>query len=196
MRAIKGYAEATTYGDFRQLPRGGYICKVVNSKYDEKYDAVILAVDIAAGEYAGFYKDDYNAQSGENRKWHCQYWLNVPKGDGTQKDDWLLKKFKTFTTSLEESNEGYTFDPDYWDEQEFKGKLFGGLFNYREFETSAGINGMTANLAAVRSTETIKTGKYQLPKDKMLPTTGTGFISYTGTEPADNFSAAEDDIPF
>ena len=95
----------------------------------------------AYGDYEGFYAKEYKAQQSEDKKWHCNYLLNIPNDDGSEKDNWTKRRFKTFTEALEESNPGYRFD---WDEQKFKGKIAGGLFNEREY------------------------GDYKLPKDKIL----------------------------
>lgn len=180
------------YGDFQMLPRGGYVCVVKGAKVETRPDntqVIILAVDIAEGEYAGYYQRDLDRQTGD-KTWHCRYWLNVPEDNGTEHDEWDKRKFKTFTTALEKSNEGYKFD---WDERKFVGKLVGGLFNYREFETSSGTVGESPNLAQFRSVDTIRSGDFKVPKDKKLP--GVGPLPVTEDLP-DSFAAADIDIPF
>lgn len=181
------------YGEFEMLPRGGYVCVVMGAKVEERADGsqvIVLAMDIAEGDYAAYFQQSFNRQTGDNKVWPCRYWLNVPKDDGSERDEWDKRKFKTFTTSLEKSNEGYKFD---WDEKKFTGKTIGALFNYREFETSSGTVGVAPNLAQVRSADAIRKGEYKLPKDKKL----TGFTPVqTSTENVDSFAAAEIDIPF
>ena len=180
------------YGDFQMLPRGGYVCVIKGAKVEERSDGsqvIVLAMDIAEGEYKGYYQQDLDRQTGE-KIWHCRYWLNVPRDDGSEHDEWDKRKFKTFTTSLEKSNDGYKFD---WDEQKFIGKLIGGLFNYREFETSSGTVGESPNLAQVRSVDAIRSGDYKLPKDKKLA--GISLPPASNDIP-DSFAAAEVDIPF
>lgn len=181
------------YGEFQMLPRGGYVCVIMGAKIEERNDGsqvVVLAVDIAEGDYAAYFQQSFNRQTGENKVWPCRYWLNVPKDDGSEHDEWDKRKFKTFTTSLEKSNEGYKFD---WDESKFTGKLIGGLFNYREFETSSGTVGESPNLAQVRSADSIRKGDFKVPKDKKLP----GFApAPTSGENVDSFAAAEVDIQF
>lgn len=182
------------YGDFQMLPRGGYVCVIKGAKLEERPDrsqVVILAVDIAEGEYAGYYQKDLDAQTGKDKMWHCRYWLNVPKNDGSERDEWDKRKFKTLTTALERSNDGYKFD---WDEQKFIGKKVGGLFNYREFETSSGTVGEAPNLAQFRSVDAIRSGDYKIPKDKEIP--GLGPIPVVTDDMPDSFAAAEVDIPF
>ena len=181
------------YGDFQMLPRGGYVCVIMGAKVEERSDGsqvIVLAMDIADGEYAAYFQQQFSRQTGDNKIWPCRYWLNVPKDDGSERDEWDKRKFKTFTTSLEKSNEGYKFD---WDETKFTGKVIGGLFNYREFETSSGTVGEAPNLAQVRSAETIRKGDYKIPKDKKLA--GASPLPTSSTN-VDSFAAAEVDIPF
>ena len=182
------------YGDFQMLPRGGYVCVIKGAKVEERADGsqfIVLAVDIAEGEYKDYYQHDLDRQTDE-KVWHCRHWLNVPKDDGSEYDEWDKRKFKTFTTSLEKSNDGYKFD---WDEQKFIGKLVGCLFNYREFETSSGTIGESPNLAQFRSVDTIRSGDYKLPKDKKLAGIGS-LPAASGDNIVDSFAAAEVDIPF
>lgn len=181
------------YGDFQMLPRGGYVCVIMGAKVEERNDGsqvIVLAMDIAEGEYAAYFQQSFNRQTGDNKIWPCRYWLNVPKDDGSERDEWDKRRFKTFTTSLEKSNEGYKFD---WDETKFTGKLIGGLFNYREFETSSGTVGEAPNLAQVRSADAIRKEDYRLPKDKKLASVNPLPTSSVGV---DSFAAAEIDIPF
>ena len=181
------------YGGFEMLPRGGYVCVIMGAKIEERENGsqvVVLAVDIAEGDYDAYFQQNFNRQTGDNKVWPCRYWLNVPKDDGSERDEWDKRKFKTFTTSLEKSNEGYKFD---WDEKKFTGKLIGGLFNYREFETSSGTVGASPNLAQVRSADAIRKGDYKVPKDKKL----AGFTpAPASADNVDSFAAAEIDIPF
>lgn len=181
------------YGDFQMLPRGGYVCVIMGAKIEERDDGsqvVVIALDIAEGEYAAYFQTDLKNQTGDNKVWHCRYWLNVPKDDGSEHDEWDKRKFKTFTTALEKSNDGYKFD---WDENKFAGKLIGGLFNYREFETSSGTISEAPNLAQFRSVDAIRSGDYKIPKDKKL----AGFTPIqASTENVDSLAAAEIDIPF
>ena len=181
------------YGDFQMLPRGGYVCVIMGAKVEERNDGsqvIVLAMDIAEGDYAAYFQQSFTRQTGNNKIWPCRYWLNVPKDDGSERDEWDKRKFKTFTTSLEKSNDGYKFD---WDESKFTGKLIGGLFNYREFETSSGTVGEAPNLAQVRSVDAIRKGDYKLPKDKKLTNVSP---MPTSSANVDSFAAAEIDIPF
>lgn len=149
------------------LPRGGYVCKIIGAKpIETKFgQSIKVAFDIAEGEYAGYYQAKYDTNTNEDKKWPGVYLLNVPTDDGSQKDGWTKRKFRTFTDALEDSNAGYHFD---WDETKFKGKLIGFVFNYREFETDDGGTGWTPNAANSTSVDAIRNGKYKIPADRPL----------------------------
>lgn len=161
------YETTQAYGDFQKLPKGGYELKIYNVKQESgNYGAyLVISFDIEAGDYYHYYAKDYKNQQSEEKKWRGKYLLNVPNDDGSDKDNWTKRRFKTFTTALEDSNPGYHFD---WDEQKFKNKVIGGLFNEREFEASNGEVKRATNLAAVCSIEKIRSGDYTIPEDKLL----------------------------
>ena len=161
------YETTKAYGDFTPLPKGGYVMRIMGAtaKTNSVGQYVEVEADIAEGEYAGYFKKDYEAQDKEDKIYHCRYFLNVPKDDGSEKDGWSKRRFKTFTAALEESNPGYVFD---WDEKKFAGLLIGGLFNEREYEKNDGSVGRATNFKSVTSVEKIRKGDYKLPKDDLL----------------------------
>lgn len=161
------YAATKAYGNYTALPKGGYTMRILSATAKENSvgQYIEMELDVAEGEYRDFYKRDYEDQQTEDKKWRCRFFLNVPKDDGSEKDGWTKRRFKTFTEALEDSNAGYHFD---WDEEKFKGLMIGGLFNEREYETSKGEIGRSANMAAVCSVNDVRNKKYTLPKDKLL----------------------------
>lgn len=167
IRRFNDYEQTKSYKDFEQLPKGGYVLIIKGAELCENSvgQYVKIMCDIAEGDYKGFYTNEYLGQQKEDRKWHCNYLLNVPKDDGSEKDGWTKRRFKTVTEALEESNPGYHFD---WDERKFKGKLIGGLFNEREYETNDGKVRRTTNLARLCTVEQIRSGNYRIPDDKLL----------------------------
>ena len=139
------------------------------------------------GNTKTFFTNEYHNQQQEDKKWHCNYLLNVPNDDGTEKDGWTKRRFKTVTEALESSNTGYHFD---WDEKKFKGKLIGGLFNEREYQKNDGNVGRAINLAQLCSVEKVRSGNYKLPDDKLL-------ANRPGTAPApstDDFMSIPDGL--
>lgn len=167
IKRFNDYEQTKAYADIPQLPKGAYICKILGAEVCEnsKGQYVKLSCDIIEGEFKNFYMNDWKNQQTEDKKWHCNYLLNVPNDDGSEQDGWTKRRFKTVITALEESNPGYHFD---WDEKKLKDKIFGGLFNLREYEDSQGNIKEATNLAQVTTTEAVKAGTYKLPADKKL----------------------------
>lgn len=161
------YEKTQAYGDYDVLPKGGYVVKILGAEVcnNSVSQYVKISCDIAEGEYAGFYAKEYKNQQSEDKKWRCNYLLNIPNDDGSERDSWTKRRFKTFTEALEESNPGYHFD---WDEQKFKGKIAGGLFNEREYEKNDGSIGRATNLAQFCAADKIRSGNFKLPKDRTI----------------------------
>ena len=161
------FEQTRAYTDSQQLPRGGYVCKIIGAKpIETKFgQSIKVAYDIAEGEFAGYFQAKYDANTNEDKKWPGVFLLNVPTDDGSQQDGWTKRKFRTFTDALEDSNPGYHFD---WDETKFKGKQVGYVFNYREFETSDGSTAWTPNPQNCMSVQKIRDGKFKIPEDKPL----------------------------
>lgn len=196
IRKFGDYDKTQAYGDYQPLPKGGYVVKIMGAQVCENSHGQYIKIgcDIAEGEYKGFYANEYKSQQSEDKKWHCNYLLNVPNDDGSEKDGWTKRRFKTFTEALEESNPGYHFD---WDEQKFKGKIVGGLFNQREYQKNNGGTAWATNLAQICTVEKIRSGKFTLPEDK--PLAGTPIPS-AASAPGDGFmnipDGVKDELPF
>ena len=94
----------------------------------------------------------------------------MPKDDGSEKDMWTKRRFKTFIEALEDSNPGFHFA---WDEQAFKGLYVGGLFREEQFKKRDGSVGTSTALAQVTTVEKVRTGKYRMPADKLLSESGS-----------------------
>lgn len=198
MKAFNGYEEAkVNKGNeaFEQLPKGAYVCKILNvreqanKKSGSRFD---IMFDVAEGEYKDFFSKQYQLRkkNDEDAKYPNDgiYRLNIPEDNSEQ---WLKDNFKTFTTALEESNTGYHWD---WDENKWKGKLFGGLFHIEQKEYKGNIYDHTV-LKWIRPAADIRKHKYgNLPKDKLLDAASTpnamddGFVNV----PEGN----ADEIPF
>ena len=167
IKRFNDYNETQAYTDFQQLPKDGYVLRIMGAEVCEnsKGEYIKISCDIAEGEYKDFYANEYRNQQQEDKKWHCNYLLNVPNDDGSEQDGWTKRRFKTVIAALEDSNPGYHFD---WDEKKFKGKLVGGLFNEREYEANDRTIKRTTNLAQMCAVEKIRSKTFKLPKDKLL----------------------------
>lgn len=192
IKKFNDYEQTKSYGSFEQLPKGGYVLQIkgVETRTNQNGDYLFISADIYEGDYIQFFTREYKNQQSEDKKWHCNYLLNIPTDDGSEQDGWTKRRFKTFTEALEDSNNGYHFD---WDEQKFKGKLIGGLFNEREYKTQQGQIRKATNWAGVTSVENIRTDNYTLPKDRLLDRGYTAAPSSTIT-PSDDFMSVPDGI--
>ena len=88
-------------------------------------DRIQLMFDIEEGEQKDFFRKQYESQTSEDKKWKGTVAIYVPTDDGSEKDGWTKKSFKTIMENFEASNPGYTWN---WDENSLKGKLIGGIF--------------------------------------------------------------------
>lgn len=152
------------------LPASGYVIKIYDAKIkkwpsgDEYFE---ISFDIAEGEYKDFYKKDYGNQTGDNKWWRGTYTLNPPKeGDA----EWKINKFWDFFYALEDSNPGYQFSGDTADINKAKlaGKLLGATFRREEKPSKKDISKTFWNtvLFNAKPAETIRDGKFSVPKDK------------------------------
>lgn len=185
IRRFGNYEQTKAYGDYQQLPKGGYVMQIKDAKIipnkNGNGEHLEVSADIFEGDYKDYFMNDWRNQQSEDKKWRGRFWVNIPADDGSEQDSWTKRKFKTFTEALEDSNEGYHFD---WDEQKFKGKLVGGLFNEREWEAQDGQIRRSINWGGVCSVEKIRSGSYTLPKDRLIDrgyqtpaTNSDGFMS-------------------
>lgn len=170
IKKFKDFDTTQAYtGSAEQLPPGAYICKIMNARI-EQYDwgqVVVIAFDIDDGPQKGFYKKAFEADDREDKKWKGTYRLNVPKDDGSQKDNWTKRNFKTFTDALEDSNTGYHFD---WDETKFKGKLFGATFAKTFYQIKDNGNcGTYTRIYDIVSAPKIKADKYRKIPEIVVP---------------------------
>lgn len=157
------------------LPAGAYLIKIIDAKQEDVtakddpgtvlFSVLKIGLDITEGEFAGYYQNDYSAQQKEDKRWKGVLRQYLPKDDGTEKDGWTASALKALVEAVEESNPGFHFD---WDEKKLKGKLAGCLFRSEEWAFD-GRTGWTTRPLKLISVETLRSGKYRLPKEKPLP---------------------------
>lgn len=166
MRQLNGYVQAQAFYDMGRLSVGGYVLKILDVKYqtNDWGDVIQLSFDIEEGEQKGFFASNYKAQTGEDKKWKGTYRLRIPKDDGSEQDEWTMRRFKTVITNFEESNSGYHWN---WDELTLKDKLIGALFNNKEYELE-GRRGFFTNCHSLVAAGKIRSGKFEVPDDTLL----------------------------
>ena len=164
MKPIKNFDKVRGYEGSMQLPVGGYVLKISAVRYETGEngysDRIVVAFDIAEGEYKDFFRQKYDSDPNEDKKWKGTTTLYVPKEDGSEQDEWTQRKLKTFTNALEDSNSGYKWD---WEESKWKGLMIGGLFG----EVHSMIDGKQVSFTSFKSScsvENIRKGNFKIPK--------------------------------
>ena len=197
MKKFKDYNETQSYTESVKLPVGGYIVKVQNIRFEEgtngNSDRLILMVDVSEGEHKNFYKNQYESQTGEDKKWKGTFTIYCPKDDGSEQDKWTKRRFKTIMEHIETSNPGYSWN---WDENTLKGKSFGALVG----EINTVIYGRDISYNAIRFTTTvdnIKKGNFKIPEPYTRGGTSAGAKKEaTGNEDFMSVDGTQEEIPF
>lgn len=173
------------------LLAGGYVCKIVGAKIESTNwgDKLVLAIDVAEGDYKDFFQKDFDANTAEDKKWRGTYRLNIPADDGSENDGYAKKRFNNFIYALEDSNTGYSFD---WDEKKLKGKIIGVVYRNKEWEFS-GRTGWTTEAGAIYDAASIREGKYKPLADKPLANNPAAPATSAFTAPA---VVDDGDLPF
>lgn len=196
MEKFDGYDEIKIMEGSKAIVPGGYICKIIGAKVEEYASCSILkvAIDIAEGEYQDVFKKRFESEKASNPavKWKGIFDVFIPKNDGSEKDGYTKQNFKRFITSVEKSN-NYKWT---WDESTLKGKLFGGVFGREEFTTDDGESKFACKCRFANSTDSIKTGNYKTPADKLLKTAGKATTA--AIDSLDDFVEilSDGDVPF
>ena len=157
-------ATASNGGDFETLPPGGYVCKITSAKdypngnefSDKPYLEIVY--DIAEGEHAGFYNDDW----GKAHEWaHSTRWYYTPAA---------LGMFKGNLKAVDDSN-GTSFEDnavDGIDERRLAGCLVGMIIGEEEYASNTGETRIRLNVRGIRPAATIREGRFKVPELKKL----------------------------
>lgn len=193
-----GFDEAKEFQEFKRLPKGGYICRILKleeAKSKNGNDMIVVYLDIADGEFKGYYMNRYENDTRDGKKWGCVY-RQVVLDTTTQKTS---SGFKGFITSVEESNAGFV-NANIWNDdftKYFKGKNVGCIFADEHYYNSAGEERVVAKPHRICSIEKIKKGDFKIPND-IMPDSNSNITGGTAGTLA-GFSVteiSEDDLPF
>jgi hypothetical protein len=184
-------------GDFERLEAGGYVIQILNVKQEKSSkgsDMLVLFYDIAEGESQGYFKRNHDRRKASNpeAKWQGIHYMILP-AEGQSEDFRKMneQRLKALTNAVEESNSGYKWN---WDETTLKGKMVGGLFGREEYKGNDGEYRWSTKLRFFASLETIRTGKFNVPKDK--PAKRDEPLIDAGFTPIDTALSADNDLPF
>ena len=167
--ALPVYDKSKRKKNYEQLPKGAYVCKIMGAVQEPNKSGsgshIKFIVDIAEGEYKGFFNQRYQNSTNEDAKWPNDgtFYLTVP--DDTSKD-YVWSNWNTFFADLEDSNNGFVFDGSSL--TYLKGKVIGGKFAYEETE----YNGKVYNHTKLKWTcvaDDVRNGKPgKMPADKLV----------------------------
>lgn len=175
------------------LPAGGYVIKILHVEEKQTQNGTSyleFSIDIAEGDYSGFYRKAYAADDRPDKKWRGEYKLWIPDESG-QYFESSKKRFGNAIACIEESNPGFHWD---WDEKKLKDKIVGGLFREEEYEKDGESRWVTKCFSLIPA-EDVRSGNYREPKPKELKNKpvspnplDSGFIA--------EIKDLEDDLPF
>ena len=161
-RFTKEQIESTKGGSFKDLPAGGYVCKIVDSILNDDREAgkenIELHVDIAEGEFAGYF------QNLEDRYgfWGLRGWMSFKESQ--------IGKFQQTCVALCNSNPGLAFDPLHGDADvdDLKGKQIGVVIRKEEYQHSSGDIREKDTVYFFTEIDKIRKGKFKVPEVKKL----------------------------
>lgn len=183
-----------------KMGAGGYVCQVqairthgedsyhrpINYVQDKQY--VVVLFDVAEGEHAGRFSDDYFASP--DRDYAHRFYLSWKN----------LRALKRNCIAFDESNPGFdsaaALNAEQW--SYFVGKYIGLVFGEEEYMSNDGSIKTRLTLPSLKSVQDIRDGKYRVPALKKLEGATTSTSSSTsgsdqsGLPPVDLY----DDIPF
>lgn len=167
---MKNYGNSQAYANARrmtggsaQIPPGAYVCEIKAAK-EASYDwgsRLELAIDITEGEYKGFFKQQFDENTSEDKKWKGTLRITLPKDDGSEADGRLMSRLKSTITDIEESNEGFVYK---WDEKTLVGKAVGIVFRTKH----TAIDGKVVAYSEAcwtTTVEAVRSGKVKIPND-------------------------------
>lgn len=215
MRKFEGYEDVKVNNFGERLKLGGHICKILEAKVEaftskkdgKTYEQLVIKFDIESpDEQAGFYANKFAEDAKKdalNAKWKGFHRISVPTEES---EDFIKSNFKTFTTSVEDSNPGYKWN---WEENTLVGKTFGGVFGLEEFTLDDGRTLSMARIRYVRGTAKIE--EIGIPKVKLADKSLMDYEEYVAKKKAErensentssanqttqSSSLSEDDLPF
>lgn len=195
IKRFGGYkAEYQSSGSFEPLAPGAYVCSILGAKVeDTQYgQRLTFQVDVIEGEAAGYFRKRFEAgASGAYQNiYKGVFRLNIPNGDGSERDSWAINRFNSTMGAIEMSNPGFRFDFDQ-PESQLKGKLVGINVREREWEMN-GNTGVTTEIGAFVPVDDVRAGRVRPMKRRELPNRSDA------AEPAGaGFTAVEtDELPF
>lgn len=166
------FEAAQAYGEFTPIAVGGHIMRIMGVEVvtsSTGKEMLKISLDTASDDsQPAYFAAKYRADTRADKKWGCVMYQLVYDDQGATN-----RGFKTFVTSVEESNPGFKVAWGAAFESCLKDKRVGAIFREEEYEKNDGTIGKSTKPFAFRSVATIKEG-VEIPEPKLLnkPTGG------------------------
>lgn len=192
IRKPQNWENVQVMTDRAKLPVGAYVCKVKQAKVQENAygDQLVIAYDIAEGDYKEFYNRDFQQNPNPEKKWRGVIRVWIPKDDNSEKDETTKRMFKGMVTAFEDSNPGYKWN---WDESTLANKMIGVIYRNEEWEYN-GKSGWTAKPLRCMSAGKVRSGDFTIPQDK--PLRGDAYDTGSAYSAPAMTPVQTDDLPF
>ena len=168
MKKIKNWDNVQEYVQFKN-PVGGFICEIKKVEDNEEKSYLKIFYDITEAV-----TDDQKEFVGMYAKRKAERDFDYPATVVSYREDpekpVIIQMFKGFTTAVENSNAGYTWN---WDEQSLVGKKIGFVIGEEEYE-GKDKDGVTPKVKvrtyvySRRSVDSIRNGDFKVPEFKKL----------------------------
>lgn len=170
-----------------------YVAEIISAKItsNEWGSKLEVAIDIAEGDFKGYYKKRFDEDTSEDKKWKGVVRINIPTGDGSEQDGWAIKSYNTNLCNIEDSNPGYTWDGD---EKKLKKKKVGLVFRNKEYEVN-GRTGWYSEPFKFITVDDARAQKFRKPKDKALNNSTTSAPA-SNVPDFVNVEESAEDVPF
>lgn len=191
MQQYRNWNNVQAAGEFKPLKPGGYVLQIKAVREETSRNGnpmLVIAFDIAEGEFKGYYNDLFAKNTAADRKWPNGgiHRIMLPVDNGTDEDNKQMSKLKGFVNAVADSNRNYNPN-EYWNIDQLKGKLVGGLFRREEYENQKGERKWTTKLAWPCSVPRIKSGDFEIPEDRPLPETTSNTYGAFPQAPANSY---------
>lgn len=178
--------QSSSDGGFTPLPAGPYVARIVNMLDNESREYVEVIFDIAEGEHAGYYSDEW----GKSHPYAHHFFLSYK--------DSALGMLKGRLEAIAKSNPG--FDPfAAWDAGRldiFANRLVGVNLQEEEYERNDGEIGTRLTVCQVVDAQLVRDGKVKPREKKTLSGGRVGGGKVVTASSSFAASAMSANIPF
>lgn len=147
------WAEVEESSPYQRPPAGGYVARIVDVEDVPAREYLNVVYDIAEGEWAGFYSDEF----GRRNPWAHRFVRSYKES--------AHGMFKAFLSRVEESNPGFTVSE--WqrrsDERELVGLEVGIVLQYEDYTSDRGEDRDRLQVVDVYAAQDIRSGDFKVP---------------------------------